>query len=263
MIVTQSVTRTPLLVGNDPFERFPEAGATSIGPPEATRLRLEPGAPGTVLESITTLLAALMPTASSQPSAAVLIGNLAERFQVTLANFAESLPLLGFGPPHVMIDSPIQRRTAGGSAVRALTAAADLTEWLGMTEEQIADLAGFSRRNYSNWRAGQGSYLKTVRELFEIHALVGSLVRELGTDGTTAWIALPSATGRPRNQLLATSSGRSQVLSEAQPLLFAKPEREIASAEFDDEQVGEVSAAHREAADVIASTPPKRRHRPR
>jgi len=264
VIVSQRMTRTPLLVGRDPFERFPGAEATSIGSPDAASLRPHPAAPGSVMESIAALVAALTPTASSQPSVAVLISNLAERFQVTLANFTESLPLLRYRQlPPAGIGLPEQQPTATGSAVRALAATADLSQWLGMTEEQIADLAGFSRRNYSNWRAGQGSYLKTVRQLFEIHALVGGLTTELGADGATAWLALPSRAGKRSRELLATSDGRAQLLSEAQALLFARPERELPSAEFEDEHAGSVSESHRKAAEVIARMPPNRRRRPR
>lgn len=263
MIVTPSVVQTPLLAGNDPFERFPEAGVTSTGRPEPVRLRRESGLLETIISSLATAAAALVPTASSPLSTAGVIRNLADRIQVTQADFTDLLPLLGFGalPQPAAADRPAQPALAKGSAGRALAASADLTGWLGMTEEQIADLAGFSRRNYSNWRAGQGSYLKTVRDLFEIHALVGGLVRELGTDGAMAWMALPSATGRPRRQLLATSLDRAQLLSEAQPLLFVKPERESPTVDFDDEHVGAISPADVEAAKAIASAPPKRRRR--
>ena len=249
MIVTQRVTRTPLLAGSDPFERFPEAGETSIGPPAPGSVGRGDRQHASVLESIATLINALTSTELSQPSAAFLIGNMAERVQLTLANFAESLPLLSFRPPpKVLVDPAPQRTSARGSAVRALRAAADLSHWLGMTEEQIADLAGFSRRNYSNWRGGQGSYLKTVRELFEIHALVGRLVRELGDDGATAWMALPSPTGRSRRQLLTTSAGRARLLSEAQPLLFVKAERDVPIADFEYEDLGAVSTGQHQAA---------------
>lgn len=262
MIVTQSVTQTPFLAGKDPFERFPQAAVTTTDPRGSPLLR-ESSQRSSVLESISTVLAALSPTTSSQPSAAALIASLADRFQVTLANFAESLPLLGFGAlSHETTDARPQQAVARGSAVRALAASGDLGEWLGLTEEQVADLAGFSRRNYSNWRAGQGSYLKTVRELFEIHALVRGLTRALGREGMSAWLALPSTADEPRRNLLATSTGRAHLLSEAQSLLFAKAEREIPDAEFDDVHVTGVSASQRKAANVIAAIPPKRRRRP-
>jgi hypothetical protein len=208
------------------------------------------------------MTAALTPTASSQPSLAVVIGSLLESFQVTRSNIQEALPLLGFGslPPQAAgssAPSMVSRR----NAARALAAVADVSAWLGMTEEQIADIAGFSRRNYPNWRAGLGSYPKTVRGLFEIHALIGGLVRALGTDGATSWIALSSATGNPRRQLLATSAGRAQLLAEAQPLLFARVERERPAAEFDDENLDVTPAAQRHAAEALSRMRPQRRRR--
>jgi len=189
--------------------------------------------------------------------------SLAERFQMTRANAQDVLPLLGFGSlPQQAVDPSALRVVPRGNAARALAAVADLSAWLDMTEEQIADIAGFSRRNYSNWRAGLGSYSKTVRGLFEIHALVGGLVRALGTDGAMSWLALPSATDNPRQQPLATSAGRAQLVAEAQPLLFARVERERPAAEFDDEDVDVTPAAQRHAAEALIRTPPRRRRRP-
>jgi transcriptional regulator with XRE-family HTH domain len=259
-------TQTPVIAGADPFERFPHAGGTSATSTSTSAFRgldreAEPlqGLAGT-LAAVTW---ALTPTASSQPSLATAMRSLIERFQVTRANIQDVLPLLGFGSlPQQATDPWTTKAVPRGNAARALAAVADLHTWLGMTEEQMADIAGFSRRNYSNWRAGQGSYPKTVRGLFEIHALVSGIVRALGTDGAISWLALPSPSGNPRRQLLATSVGRSQLLAEAQPLLFARVEQERPAAEFDEETLHVTDAAQRHAAESLIKTAPQRRRRP-
>jgi transcriptional regulator with XRE-family HTH domain len=263
--VTIGGTHTPLLAGADPFERFPQPGgtsATSTNAPTARGLGRETEPPRGLADILTTVTSALTPTSSAQPPLAAAMRNLIEHFQVTRANIEDVFPLLGFGSLPQAADPLALKPVPRGSAARALTAVADLRAWLGMTEEQIADLAGFSRRNYSNWRAGQGSYPKTVRGLFEIHALISGLVRALGRDGAVSWIALPSRTGNPRHQLLATSAGRAQLLAEAQPLLFARVEPERPAAEFDEETLDVTSASQRRAAEVLMKRTPQRRRRP-
>jgi hypothetical protein len=266
MTVTQRETQTPVLAGVDPFEQFPhavETSATSIGTTTVSGLYRETDPLRAVGRSLALVTAALMPTATSQPSLAATIRSLIERFQVTRAEARDVYPLLGFGPVlQSAADVLAPRAVEHANAARALSAVADLRAWLGMTEEQIADIAGFSRRNYPNWRAGQGSYQKTVRGLFEIHALVGGLVRALGSDGAVSWIALESPTGSPRRQMLATGAGRAQLLTEAQSLLFARVERELPAAEFDEEIFHSTDAAQRSAANALMNTAPQRRRRP-
>jgi hypothetical protein len=261
--VTRGVTQTPFLAGADPFERFPQAGQTSTGTPTDTPLGRGTRPPRGVIAALAAVTAALTPTASSQPSLAAIMRSLVERVQVTRANVHDVLPLLEFGSlPQQAVGPSTLTAAPRRNAAPALAAAADLSAWLGTTEEQVADIAGFSRRNYSNWRAGLGSYPKTVRGLFELHALVGGLVRTLGTDGAMAWIALPSTTGNPRRQLLATSAGRAQLLAEAQPLLFARVEQERPAAEFGDQNVDASPSAQRHATEALIRTPPRRRRRP-
>lgn len=263
MTVTFGVSQTPFLTGADPFLQFPETDGTSTGSPAPTRLGREAGPPRSLLASLAAVTAALAPTASSPPSFITIMRGLVERSQVTRAGIEEVLPLLGFSS---LAESHAALREAKavphGTAVRALAAVSDLSAWLGMTEDQVTDIAGFSRRNLSNWRAGLGSYPKTVRGLFEIHALLSGLVSAIGADGAASWVLLQSATGSPRRQLLATSAGRAQLLSEAQPLLFAKVRREVTAADFEDEHVGVISVAHRDAAESLATTTPQRRRRP-
>jgi len=261
--VTFGIPQTPFLTGADPFRQFPETDGTSTGSPAPTRLGREAGPPRSLLASLAAVSAALTPTASSPPSFGSLMRGLVERSQVTRAGIQEVLPLLGFSSlAEAHTDLPETKAFPRGTAARALAAVADLSVWLGMTEDQVADIARFSRRNLSNWRAGLGSYPKTVRGLFEIHALLSGLVRAIGVDGAESWMALQSATGSPRRQLLATDAGRAQLLSEAQPLLFAKVGRDAPAAEFEDENLAIISGAHRDAAGSLARMRPQRRRRP-
>lgn len=266
MTVTEGGTQTPILAGADPFERFPHAGGTSATSTSSSAIRglgLETKPLQGLFGALAAVTSALTPTASAQPPPADAIRSLIERFQVTRANIQDVLPLIRFGSlPQLTANPSMPKAVPHGNASRALAAVADLHAWLGMTDEQIADAAGFSRRNYSNWRAGQGSYPKTVRGLFEIHALVSGLVRALGTNGAVSWIALPSRAGNPRQQLLATSTGRAQLLAEAQPLLFARVEREQPAAEFDEEALHVTNAARQRVAEALMKTTPQRRRRP-
>jgi len=259
-------TQTPVLAGADPFERFPEASGTSATSTSASMVRglgREAEPLRGLVDTLFSVTSALTPTASAQPPLAAATRSLIGHFKVTRANIQDILPLLEFGSLPQPAAYPLTPRAVPrGNAARALAAAADLHAWLGITEEQIADIAGFSRRNYSNWRAGQGSYPKTVRGLFEIHALVSGLFRALGTDGAISWIALPSRTGHSRMQLLATSAGRGQLLVEAQPLLFARVERERPAPEFDEETLNVTNAAERRAAEAVMKATPQRRRRP-
>ena len=132
-----------------------------------------------------------------------------------------------------------------------------------MTEEGIADLAGFSRRNYPNWRAGQGSYGKTVRGLFEIHALVSGLVRVLGTAEALSWLTLPGSDGSPRRESLSTEEGRAQLLREASAFLFAQVEHESQVADFEEDREGVELAELSSGKIGIAGSPPNRRRKPR
>jgi hypothetical protein len=262
MTVTPGLAQTPFLAGDDPFGRFPKAGQTSTGTPEATPFGHDEDRRA-VTAALDAVIAVMTPTALSQPSLAGIMRSLADRFQVTRANIQELLPLLGFGSlPQQSAELSALTAAPGENAPRALAATADLTTWLGMTEEQVADIAGFSRRNYSNWRSGQGSYPKTVRGLFEIHALVGGLVRALGVDEAMSWLALPGAGGDSRQQLLTTSTGRARLMTEAHPLLFARIDRERPTAEFETEDVDVTSAAQRSTAEALIGTPPRRRRRP-
>jgi hypothetical protein len=261
--VALGVPQTPFLTGPDPFRQFHETDETSTGSLAPAQLGSETDRPRSLLVSLAAVAAAVAPTASSPPSFAALVRGLVERSPVTRASIQELLPLLGFSSlAHAPADLPETKAVPHGAAARALAAVADLSAWLGMTEDQVADIAQFSRRNLSNWRAGLGSYQKTVRGLFEIHALMDGLVRGIGADGAATWIALQSTTGSPRRQLLATGAGRAQLLSEAQSLLFAKVGREAPTAEFEDEQVTVIPGAHRDAAESLARTPPQRRRRP-
>jgi hypothetical protein len=264
------VDQTPLIAGSDPFERFPKPGETSVGAPAISEQTIGQSPVRKLTSAVAAVAAALIPTptptqSSPQPSLPLILRGLWERTPATLANFensgilrrldTESIP----GPP---VDLVPLRAIPRGNAARALHAAADLSAWLGLTEEHIADIAGFSRRNYPNWRAGQGSYAKTVRGLFEIHALVNSLVQALGASDAMTWLSLRDTKGDPRQQLLATAEGRVQLLAEASKLLFAQAEHEQVVADFEDASEGASLAADAARSGALADAPPRRRRKP-
>lgn len=254
MTATFNSSQTPLLSGRDPLQ-LPDADRTSIEPSITTLV------PRSILTALAAILVAPTRATSSRPFLDSLIRDLAEGSWVTRAGIPAE-PLIGAGPLDLPDRDPQQVDSVPHvTAARALTAVADLTAWLGVTEEQVADTAGFSRRNLSNWRAGSGTYPKTVRGLFEIHALLAALVRAIGTDRAASWLSLQSAMGSRRRELLASESGRAQLLSEAQHLLFAKARRETPRAEFEDEPLPATSRPHQSTAESLSTTPPHRSRR--
>lgn len=266
MTVAFGMAQTPLIAGSDPFERFPKPGETSVGVPAISQQASKQSPARRLTSAVAAVAAALTPTQSSpQPPLPLILRGLWGRLPATLASVEDASVLRGpdFEPlPASPVDLVPLRAIPRSNAERALRAAADLSAWLGMTEEHIADVAGFSRRNYPNWRAGQGSYTKTVRGLFEIHALVNGLVQALGTGHAMTWLRLPDAKGNPRQQLLATEKGRTQLLGEASELLFAEVEREQLVADFEDAREGVNLAADTGRGGVLAEAPPRRRRKP-
>ncbi len=130
---------------------------------------------------------------------------------------------------------PISRSPAPLSAAgRALSAVADIQSWLGMGRDDVAQVAGYSPRSIKNWREGTDPYPATVRRLFDIHALVGSLTQRLGQDGTRVWLATAAAGGRARRELLGTEDGLRNLVSEAAPILFEAPVRDARTVQFEE-----------------------------
>lgn len=143
---------------------------------------------------------------------------------------------------------------------RVLSAISDLVDWLGVTEEQASDLAGFSRRNVSNWRRGVGVYPKTVRSLFEIHALVGGLINSLGQGGMLSWLSQENG-DLTRMKMLGSSEGRSLLYQLAQPLLFERAPVDRAQPEYVESELNE-QFLQKEEKPTIPRRPPRRRRMP-
>jgi hypothetical protein len=125
------------------------------------------------------------------------------------------------------------------AAARALVAISDLSAWLNLSEEKISELAGFTRRSVTNWKSGGGVYPKTVRSLFEIHAVVSSAVRSMGVEGALLWLHQHgSEISTARIEALRSYDGRRMLVSELRETMFApvpqveRPVFEEAAAEF-------------------------------
>ena len=205
---------------------------TAEGTPGMQNQAPLPGAPqGTPLlawgKPLAMALSAISVTATTPSPSLAAMRLIAERSSVTRSVAAHEeywlllgrhgLPAMVHGlVPHAPSETSPQQETAQ----RAVKAVERLSSLLGISEEAVADLAGFSRRSTSNWRRGQGVYPKTVRALFESAALVESLSERLGKPGLLAWLSGGSPDDVPRRDLLASSEGRGRLLSEAHRLLF-------------------------------------------
>ena len=120
-------------------------------------------------------------------------------------------------------------------ADRALFAISDLQMWLAIGQDQVAALADFAPRNVKNWREGTGPYPATVRQLFDLRALIGAIVEVKGVNQTRLWIHEPDLSGKSRYDSLSDKEGLLKVLNEARHLFFERSDvTPIHKMEFDD-----------------------------
>ncbi|MEU6044296.1 hypothetical protein [Streptomyces griseus] len=195
------------------------------------------------------ILGAVAVTASAPaPPAEILARAIHSRLPVTRTGLSdESEPLVAFADVHTSssisavaaerVDERSERNRR--AAVRALASIGELSAWLNLSEERISDLAGFNRRSVTNWKSGGGVYPKTVRSLFEIHAIVSSAVRSMGPEETLLWLHQHGTEfSKARIETLGSPEGRRVLASELHEMIFApapqpeKPAFEDAAAEF-------------------------------
>ena len=118
----------------------------------------------------------------------------------------------------------------------ALSAVEDVQRWLAIGQDQVATLAGYAPRSVKNWREGMDPYSSTVRRLFDLHALLGSLTHRMGVEGARLWLADVSHSGAQRREQLADDAGLRSVISEASARLFEQPSvPPIHALDFDEE----------------------------
>jgi hypothetical protein len=104
----------------------------------------------------------------------------------------------------------------------ARLAVAELMRWLRRSREEVASICGFSLRTSRYWDVGKTPRPSTVRHLFDVHALVSSLVRALGMQGARAWLDQRGTRGARRIEELRTDAGLTTVLREASRFIFAE-----------------------------------------
>jgi len=116
----------------------------------------------------------------------------------------------------------------------SLGAVDSLRRWLGLTDEQVANLVGIAPRSIPHWRNGAHQpYPATVRRLFEVHNLVAALVRRLGMHEAALWLR-QDLEGISRLDRLS-GDGFQAVLADAAPLLFPRPGRRYSAEDWDDD----------------------------
>lgn len=135
-----------------------------------------------------------------------------------------SLGVIPVGLAHSLVD--VADNQAPDGVIRSSSPAADAVEslktLLGMTDTDVAELAGFSRRTLTNWRNGASSYSASSRSLFSIDAFVTRLASNLGESGMRVWLALDDGTGRSRLQALGHSEvSMRNVMTSAEEILFS------------------------------------------
>lgn len=166
----------------------------------------------------------------------------------TIVDAAEQMwVLLGAEPADVIGDvrtwTPAPELPATRSpAQAALAAVADVQRWLAVGQDQVAALASYAPRSIKNWREGMDPYPATVRRLFDLHALVGSLVRAMGTERARLWLADTDDAGVSRRERLADEEGLRSVINEAATTLFEVPTvAPLHALDFDEEEAQELA----------------------
>lgn len=147
----------------------------------------------------------------------------------TIADVAEQIWLLVRAEPADVIGdmrtwmlAPVLPATRS-PAQAALAAVSDIQRWLAIGQDQVAGLAGYAPRSVKNWREGMDPYPTTVRRLFDLHALLGSLDRSMGTEGARLWLAGADLAGASRRERLGDDAGLRSVIAEAATTLFEAP----------------------------------------
>ena len=135
----------------------------------------------------------------------------------------------------VPLAAPERRDPALPSHDDALT---QIANWLQMSDGEMAELVGVSRRTVVNWHAGRGGYGATTRKLFSTHALISQLVMKEGLERTRLWLnSLASDGTKTRLQMMASGAdGFAAVLRQAEPILFptsVPPRPEVDNADRD------------------------------
>lgn len=96
-----------------------------------------------------------------------------------------------------------ERDEDDGLRQRAVAAVARLTSVLSVSEQHVARLTGISRNTIASWRSGERSpYPATVRPLFEIEMLVGSVSERRGTAQAWEWFGGFGVDGMTRLEIL-------------------------------------------------------------
>ncbi|MGW8504896.1 hypothetical protein [Streptomyces sp. CLCI03] len=213
------------------------------------------------------ILGAFAVTASMPATPAEVISRaISTRFPVTRTGLGDEIePLLPFVSDRASVRLASEASTHSAAAdknrraaERALVAVGELSSWLNLPEERIAELGGFSRRSTSNWRAGGGVYPKTVRGLFEIHSVVKSVVSGMGLGAALLWLQQPNVSGEcSRLEELASEKGRRSISAEIQTLILS-PVPVVERASFEPES----NEYSQPAKPVLFNDPPKSR-RPR
>jgi hypothetical protein len=138
--------------------------------------------------------------------------------------------------------SPPTLPTPPSPAQAALAAVADLQRWLAIGQDQVATLAGYAPRSVKNWRGQMDPYPATVRRLFDVHALISSLTRAMGTEGARLWLADVGNGETSRRDRIVDDAGLRSVISEASTALFEPPSvAPLHDLDFDEEVPAAIS----------------------
>lgn len=111
-------------------------------------------------------------------------------------------------------------------ASEAVHAVRDLVDWLEVSRDEVAEICGFSLRASHYWTGGVTPRPTTTRRLYEVHSLIRSLVKAIGSAETRNWLRGADRSGTQRLELLGEADGPARLTRAAAEFLFELPYRE-------------------------------------
>lgn len=112
---------------------------------------------------------------------------------------------------------------------RAFRAFTELRTWLHLSVDEAADLVGVGRTTPNAWeRDGREPQPRTARRLFQLHALIGAVVRRLNQEGADAWLMA----GTPTPMELARRPDLSGLADAVEGLVMSGPQAPMPGSEI-------------------------------
>jgi hypothetical protein len=124
-------------------------------------------------------------------------------------------------PLEPIVEPPVVERSQA-VAPRAFQAFKDLGSWLDADDDEVAGAVGIGRTTPYAWRReGHEPRARTVRRLYELHAMLDAVRRQLGSSRFGGWLS----TGSPSRRSRLLAGDIASVAPDVDAALFGGLER--------------------------------------